>query len=112
MKRIGLFVLALLLGVFVGSHAHSVRAQAATPVFQITGAWSPHTSCTPSTGQTTLCIASDGVWVSTAGAAFTQLGGGVAGVTSVTVNGGTPQTGAVALTIPTQATTTSTTVLK
>jgi hypothetical protein len=112
MKRIISALTVLLLGVLVGLHIRSVQAQAATPVFQITGAWSPHTSCVPTTGQTTLCIASDGVWVSTAGAAFTQLGGGVSGVTSVTVNGGTAQTGAVTLSIPTQATTTSTTVLK
>jgi hypothetical protein len=104
-------VLILAIGIFIGSTTSRTVVAQSVPPLQIQAA-GLHTSCTVTPTSTTYCFAADGLWQSINGGAFTQLGGGVAGVTSVTVNGGTPQTGAVALTIPTQATTTSTTVLK
>ena len=98
-KLLALFAVALL-GGFLGARVSSVHAQT-TAVLQFSGSWSTHTSCTPVTGQTSICLASDGLWQSINGGAFTQVGG--AGVTSIAVNGGTAQTGAVALTIPSKA---------
>lgn len=101
MVRRIVFILAVAVASFVGNWAgnHVVHAQAATPVFQITGSWSAHTACTTTPSQTTLCIASDGVWQSVGGAAYTQLGSG--GV--VSVNG---KTGVVTISASTTATTT------
>lgn len=71
-----------------------------------------HTNClTPALGQTLYCFAGDGAWISVNGAAYVQFAPPAAvatGVASISVNGATPQTGAVALTIPTSASTTVT----
>lgn len=71
---------------------------------------STHTACTVTTGLTQMCLASDGMWISVNGTAYVQVQTGtpVAGVTSITVNGGVAQTGPVALTIPTKAISTTT----
>jgi len=56
------------------------------------------------------CVVGDGVWIwesSTTGW-FKPTASLTGGVTQITVNGGTAQTGAVALTIPTKVTITST----
>ena len=109
-KTIALLILASLCG-FLGGR---LRAQSA--VLQFTGAWAAHTACVVTVGQTSLCLASDGVWQSINGAAFTQLGAAVTtagGVTSVTVCNaagaacGLPQTGVVQLSIPTKVTVTA-----
>jgi len=113
MKRamiVFLLVLAAVLGGFIGARV-SVHAQT-TAVLQFTGSWATHTSCTITAGQTSVCLASDGLWQSLSGGAFTQIGGGTAGVASLTVNGGTAQTGAVSITIPKTATTISTTTIQ
>jgi len=58
---------------------------------------------TPTTGYTIYCEAYDKYQVSTNGAAYVVIwpvSPTITGVTSITVNGGTAQTGPVALTIP------------
>jgi hypothetical protein len=71
----------------------------------------PHATCaTPVVGTTWFCVATDGVYVSTNGGAYAQIGLPVAsiGVSSITVCSATggacgpPQTGAVNLNIPTK----------
>jgi hypothetical protein len=81
--------------------ADKVHAQSTSQVLQVSGTYASHTSCTVSAGQASLCLASDGLWLSVNGGAFTQVGAGA--VTSV--NG---KTGAVVI----SATTTSTTSLQ
>lgn len=75
-----------------------------------------HTTCiTPVAGSYFLCVATDGVWVSNSGGAYFQIlpqAAQVAGVTSLSVNGGAAQTGSVALTIPTKATSSTTTTIQ
>ena len=86
-----------------------VRAQTLAPPWQVgVPLAATHTACTVPAATTQMCLASDGLWLSVNGAAYVQVqtGAVVAGVTSIAVNGGTAQTGAVALTIPTKATTT------
>lgn len=69
-----------------------VHAQGAS-VLQISGTYSAHTACTTTPSQTTICLASDGLWLSLNGSAFAQVGGVVpVGVTSI--NG---KTGAVTI---------------
>lgn len=87
--------------------SRSVHAQTPTNVLQISGAYATHTACTPVPSQSSACLASDGLWVSVNGAAFTQLGAAaVGGVTSVAVCNLTgltcapAQTGAVTVNIP------------
>lgn len=69
--------LAAFAGNWVGVHAQTSQ------VLQVSGSWSTHTACALSTGQTTICLASDGLWLSLNGAAFTQLGVAAPGVTSL-----------------------------
>lgn len=90
-------VLSFAVGVSIGDR--SVKAQTASTVLQISGAWATHASCATVPGQTSLCLASDGLWQSLNGAAYAQVG--VGGVLSV--NG---KTGAVVLNASTTATTT------
>ena len=72
------------------------RAQSTTP-FTVIAQSLTHTSCPAVIASTTqFCFASDGLWQSLSGAAYTQVGGGTAGVTSW--NG---QTGVVTYTAPT-----------
>ena len=71
-----------------------------------------HTLCTVTAATTKYCFAGDGLWLSLNGAAYVQVGAATAGVSSISVNGGSAQTGAVLLIIPTKATTTATTVLQ
>jgi hypothetical protein len=110
MKRLltfAAFLAVAFLGIAFGSHY--VNAQTTAPaVVSVAGV---HTSCPVSaSGQMVICGAGDGLWLSINGAALVQVQTGTptAGVTSISVNGGTAQTGAVALTIPTTATTTGT----
>ena len=66
-------ILIAVVSFFVG-HSH-VHAQTTTTPLAITVA-GVHTSCLPAaTGTTTFCFASDGLWQSLNGAAYTQLGG-------------------------------------
>src|SRR5580765_185991 len=69
-------------------------------------ATAPSTACpAPQTATTFYCFATDGLMASINGAKYVALPQPIvaAGVTQITVNGGTPQTGAVVLTIPTKA---------
>ena len=82
------------------------RAQSTTPFTIVTQSLT-HTSCPAVIASTTqICFASDGIWQSLNGAVYTQVGGAVSAVTSVTVcnvagaSCGSPQTGAVSLNIP------------
>jgi hypothetical protein len=97
----------LVLGAILGGILSMVSRAQTPATLQLTGTQS-HTACTLSTtGSATFCFATDGLWQSLNGGAYTQIGAS-AGVTSIAVNGGAAQTGAVALTIPTKATTTVT----
>src|SRR5690242_1579316 len=100
MKRLltfAAFLAVAFLGAAVGSRF--VHAQTASPaIVTVAGA---HTSCPVSpASQMVICGAGDGLWLSINGAALVQVqtGTAAAGVTSISVNGGTAQTGAVALT--------------
>jgi hypothetical protein len=112
-----LFAVALLLA--IGSYIDK-KVVAAPVVPQAASAGTlqgtaVHTTClTPAVGAYFLCLATDGIWISNNGAAYFQIvqSGGSAGVTSITVNGGTAVTGAVALTIPTKATSATTTTIQ
>jgi hypothetical protein len=88
MRNILLVIVIFLFGMYTGTLAvrrlveTSVHAQGTNP-FQVavTGA---HTLCAVTTGVTQYCFASDGVWQSLNGAAYTQLTAGAGGgVTSV-----------------------------
>lgn len=84
MKRTFALIVVILLAAFAGNYLGNTVAHAqAAAVLQLTGSWSTHTACAPTAGQTTLCIASDGLWISLSGGTFTQLGAASsAGVTS------------------------------
>jgi hypothetical protein len=101
--------LILGLAVIVLLFAAVTRSQApATPYSQYFLPAQTSVNCpTPATGYTIYCMAYDKFQVSLNGAAYVVIWPATvtAGVTSVTVNGGTPQSGAVLLTIPTTATT-------
>lgn len=90
-----------------------IKAQTTAP-WQVGVGTSTHTACTVVPASTQYCFAFDGLWVSLNGAAYVQVQTGTvtAGVTSITINGGTPQTGPVALTIPTKASSTTTTTIQ
>jgi hypothetical protein len=96
MKRLLAIVGIFLLGWI--AHAQSTTSQIGSVVA------AAHTSCTVTTSTTQVCFATDGLWVSVNGAAYVQVQTGTpaAVVTSIAVNGGTAQTGAVSLTIPTK----------
>jgi hypothetical protein len=110
MRKLLVLFAVLLLGGFIGGR---ITAHAQTTVaLQLTGN-APHTSCTITASTTTYCFASDGLYWSNAGGTYALLASATtAGVTSLSVNGGTAQTGAVAITVPTAATSTTTTVIK
>ena len=56
---------------------HTAKAQGTNPLqIVVTGT---HTSCTVTVSTTAYCFATDGLWQSLNGAAYTQLGVGVAG---------------------------------
>ena len=86
-KLIAVAALALLAGAWLG---RSTKAQSVVTTF--TGN-APHTACPVLVGQTNFCFASDGLWQSLNGAAYSQLGSGTSGV--ISVNG---KTGIVVLT--------------
>jgi hypothetical protein len=106
--------LLLALAAFSAPWVVGLRAQTAIP-FQMAVGTATHASCTVTAATTQYCFASDGLWVSLAGAAYTQIGVvAVTGVTSVTVCNaagatcGTPQTGVVSLNIPKSVSVTAT----
>jgi hypothetical protein len=71
----------------------------------------------PSVGYTIYCQGSDKFQISANGAPYTVVWPAgsapiTTGVTSITVNGGTPQTGPVVLTIPTKAVSSTTTTIQ
>lgn len=105
-----IFVTALLIGFFSG------RTWAQSTTINLAVAPGTTSANCPAvvTGQTIWCFAGNAViYVSNNGAAYVQYAPPSAGgVTSVVVNGGTPQIGAVTLTIPTKATTTATTTIQ
>jgi selenophosphate synthetase-related protein len=107
MKRLSAIIGIFLLGTWIG-HAQSTTSQIGSVVA------AAHTSCTVTASTTQVCFATDGLWLSVNGAAYVQVqtGAVVAGVTSIAVNGGTPQTGVVSLTIPSKITITSTGALQ
>ena len=111
MKRNNVFRLFAALVITTALIYLTGRTHAQTSVPAVVTVAGSHTSCPVSpAGQMVICGAGDGLWLSINGAALVQVQTGVAaaGVTSISVNGGTAQTGAVALTIPTTATTTGT----
>lgn len=106
--KIAIGILILLCGFWLG------HAQTTAP-WQVGVGTATHTACTVIPATTQYCFASDGLWVSLNGAAYVQvqIGAPVTGITSITVNGGTPLTGpAVVLTIPTKASSTTTTTIQ
>lgn len=92
-----------------------VRAQTLAPPWQagVPNA-ATHAACTVAVGMTQMCLASDGLWLSVNGAAYAQVntGGTIVGVSSISVNGSAPLSGAISLTIPSKAVTTSTTTIQ
>lgn len=63
-----------------------------------------HTNCTATASLTTYCYAGDGLWVSTNGGAFVQIGAAPSGMV-LSVNSTKPDaSGNVVIKIPTQAT--------
>lgn len=106
MSNVKRWAIGIAIGFFFGILLVDRSVVAQSPPIQIQSSIS-HTACTVTASTTTYCFANDGLYVSLNGAAFTQIGGST-GVTSITVNGGVPQTGPIALTIPSKATTTVT----
>lgn len=104
MKKAALVTLLCSLCFVLGVRGRNNPPQnpALTPGYWTVSASVSHTNCPVTAGLTTYCYAGDGLWVSLNGAALVQLGAG--GVTSIAVNGGSPQTGAVAIKIPTGVT--------
>ena len=96
MKKLLIAALVVFVAAFAGNWLGNVVHAQTTVALQLTGN-APHTTCTVQAGQTIYCFANDGFWQSLNGAAFTQLGAPVGGVTSV--NG---KTGAVVLTATVQ----------
>lgn len=117
MKFAKLFILAgVVLIAYVGIRDSGIlRAQALAPPWQagVPNA-ATHAACTVTVGMTQICLASDGLWLSINGSAYVQVqtGTAVAGVTSISVNGSAPLSGAISLTIPSKAVTTSTTTIQ
>lgn len=109
MKRLAVILAGLLilgLGFFLGQR-NTVKAQTSAPPWQVTVSGS-HSLCTPVSGQTTFCFASDGLWQSLAGGAFTQLGGSQAAPT-ITINGKSGTTFTLTSAAPTITSTSSST---
>ncbi len=92
-KDIAIIVLAIWLFLLVGLFAKYQRVEAQSTPLTIV-AQLAHTSCPVATvGKTQYCFATDGLWQSLNGAAYTQLGVGTGGVASL--NG---KTGALTIT--------------
>jgi len=91
-----------------------VRAQTLAPPWQVgVPTAATHTACTVTVSTTQMCLASDGLWLSINGGAYVQVQAGtVAGVTSISINGGAPVSGAVSFTVPSKAVSTTTTTLQ
>ena len=106
MKRILTIAAIFFLGWYVG--AQNTTSQIGSVVA------ATHTSCTVTASTTQICFASDGLWLSVNGAAYVQVqtGAVVAGVTSISINGGTPVSGAVSFTVPSKAVSTTTTTIQ
>jgi hypothetical protein len=106
MKKYISAALFLLLAFLVGraSNAPRVNAQTPTPTAWTIIPGGPVSTCSRPVGVTYVCFGTDDIIASKNGAAPVSLfpGAVAAGVTQITVNGGTAQTGAVALTIPTK----------
>ena len=85
--------LGLLLGIaaFSAPWVLNLRAQTPPSPFQMAVGSGLHTACTVTATTTTYCFASDGLWVSTNGGAYSQIG--VVAVTGVSSFNG--RTGAV-----------------
>ena len=78
-----LLAVAILAGIIIGQQLHVVKAQSGNPLqMQVSGV---HTACTVTAATTSFCFATDGLWQSLNGAAYTQLGGTASA--SLTVNG-------------------------
>jgi hypothetical protein len=107
------FVLALILGIAIGAAAQSGIWRGAAVIFPV-DATIPLASCAtqqaPLVGVTYYCTTGMGEAISCNGAPYVNgvVCGGSSGVASISVNGGQPQTGPVALTIPSKATSTAT----
>lgn len=106
-----LVTLGLVLAVISLWGHFNARAQSGQVIFL--GATSGTTlaaNCPAAPATPSVCVVGDGVWnwQSAATGWFKAAPPAAAGVASISVNGGTAQTGAVALTIPTTATTTGT----
>lgn len=97
MRKVLFAIFVFFCGLYLG-------AQTTAP-WQVGVGPATHTSCTVLAGTTQYCFASDGLWVSLNGAAYVQMQTSLVanGVTSISINGQTPVTGAVTLTIPTKA---------
>lgn len=78
-KFIGVLVsIAILVNIF----SSPAPAQVAQPM--MIEAYLPHTSCVVTVGKTRFCYATDGLWQSISGGAYTQVG---ASVTPTIING-------------------------
>jgi len=108
MKRLLAIAVIFLIGWYVGAQTLAPPWQVGVPNA------ATHTACTVAVGLTQMCLASDGLWLSVNGAAYVQVqtGTSVVGVTSISVNGSAPLSGAISLTIPSKAVTTSTTTIQ
>jgi hypothetical protein len=112
--RLILAGLAIVLVLTIGAKAQSssgIWSNAAIN-FPIQASVTPASCTAPAAGVTIYCTTgSVGMLISCNGSPYIPgvvCGGAAAGVTSISVNGGNPQTGSVALTIPSKATSTAT----
>ena len=111
MKKLSAVLLIATLALLGGFAGGKFSAPAQTTTFNVQVATgTTESNCTVVTAATIYCFTGGGViYVSVNGAAYVPYTSGVvAGVSSISVNGGTALTGPVALTIPTTATTTVT----
>jgi hypothetical protein len=108
MKRILSIAAIFFLGWCVGAQTLAPPWQVGVPTA------ATHTACTVTASTTQMCLASDGLWLSINGAAYVQVqtGAVVAGVTSISINGGTPVSGAVSFTVPSKAVSVTTTTIQ
>lgn len=111
MKRHIISVVFLLVAFMVG---RASKAQLPANAATITGNGPVSTCAKPAPGLTFLCVGTDDIIASKNGGQAVSIftGAVVTGVTSIAVNGGLPQTGAVTLTIPTKANSLTTTTIQ
>jgi hypothetical protein len=115
MKTFKYVLFALLLSVVYEAGKARAQISAATVSYDAVQSAAVSAGCpAPTLGFTIYCRAADKFEVSANGGPYVVIWPNpiVAGVTSISVNGGTPMTAAVVLTIPTKATSTTTTAIQ